>query len=432
MQTQDPDLEMRFVKTILEEQGLFRRVAYVTPQMFSDKNLGGLWKVVCDNFGKGESVHIHTWLRNNRAALAKVGGETFVEKVLESTAEDPVTLTECADRIRELWQRRQIQTLASKMLMELKGGDKTPDEILSRTKDYADKVLMQRATTSQTKRAVAKKALTSALANKEIVTTGIDPLDFLMQGGLQRGRLYGIGGLYGRGKTILMGSISDNINLQERNHLVISLETDPQDIEIRVCAKHFNANASVLHDPQSENRKSLSEHIDNYIDVLPEHTVYEFSPGATINDIVRMILQAKLTHNIEGFMIDYWQLIRGRERGQKEEEHLRDVSNRLAALCRTENLWGVVTAQVENDGRLRVTDALLMATALYVRLEREEDATFAHFVVEKSNYTRYADTGNASIPGMIFDMSAGPHFRNTESMDAPLLSSLHPESQNRT
>lgn len=273
------------------------------------------------------------------------------------------------------------------------------------------------------KKAVAETAVRRALGDHPVVTTGLTSLDFLLQGGLQTRRLYGIGGLYGRGKTILLGSISDNLNLQGVNHLFMSMETDPEDIELRSCAKHFNANAALLADPHSADHASLMASAETYITDVPEHTWYEFCPGASLNEIHRMILRAKARYNIQGFMLDYWQLIEGRERGQGEEAHHRSNINKLAAICRQENLWSVVTAQVDDKGRLKYSDSLLQAAALYVRLVREEDGMDIRLEVEKSNYTRYASTFQASLPGMVFDAASGPHVRDEAAVDAPALAS---------
>ena len=258
---------------------------------------------------------------------------------------------------------------------------------------------------------------------RELTTTGINSLDYLMQGGLQSRRLYGVGGLYGRGKTILLGSISDNINMQGVSHLFLSLETPPEDIEIRICAKHLNLNASSILDPGDPDHAHFLQSTEDYIDALPDNGIYEFAPGATIDEIHRKILAAKSRNGIKGVIIDYWQLIRGRDRSQSEESHLRDVADRLAAICRQEDIWILLTGQVDERGQLKVSQALLQSAALYVRLVREENERVAYFVTEKSNYTRYGDTGSESVPGMIFDDQVGPHFRNTDAIDIADISS---------
>jgi hypothetical protein len=120
-------------------------------------------------------------------------------------------------------------------------------------------------------------------------------------------------------------------------------------------------------------------------------------------------------------MLDYWQLIEGRERGQSEEAHHRSNINRLAAICRQHDLWGIVTAQIDEKGKLRYSDAMLQAASLYMRLVRDEDGMDIRLEVEKSNYTRQTTALSAPLPGMVFDAEIGPHVRNQADIDAPRL-----------
>jgi replicative DNA helicase len=257
----------------------------------------------------------------------------------------------------------------------------------------------------------------NTLRPKEMVTTGITTLDYLMQGGLQQTRMYGIGGVFGRGKTVLLGSISDNLNLSGIPHLFLSLETPPEDIEARHAARHMNINASCLMDSTDTEYDRFVSKAQEYQDRVPDKVRYDYAPGATIGDIHRKILAAKARHGCRGVIIDYWQLITGRERGQNQDQHLANVANRLAAIARQEGIWIVIAAQVDERGRLIDSNSLLRAASLFVRIERDVNGPDLHFTTEKSNYTPYADTGSESVPGMIFDQEVGPYFRNTEEAD---------------
>jgi KaiC/GvpD/RAD55 family RecA-like ATPase len=230
-----------------------------------------------------------------------------------------------------------------------------------------------------------------------------------MNGGLIPTRMYGVGAETGIGKTVLLGSISENLNTQGRRHLHISLETPSEDIEIRNVARRMNVNAAQIYDSDQPEHQHVVNNADAYIAQVPDNTFFEWAPGATYDDIRRYIVHAIHKHGIEGVIIDYWQLIRGRERGQSEEGHMRDVANRLAALARRENIWILIAVQVDESGRVKISDSIKLACALYVRLMRAPNDTTAYFHTEKSNYTRLTDTGSASTPGMIFHHH-GPHF----------------------
>ena len=418
MASHDLFLEKKIIGVLMLSPGLLPKVCHITTDVFIDEQHAKAWTLVTDSILNYSNATVSGLWSKNRNAVVAAGGIDALEeyKTLgEEILTDPAPHIE---KLYELYQWRKISNIANRLSIASKTKEKAPEDILSGMSTLIHNLLSNGKDSTLDKKDVIKKAIQRVSEKKPVTTTGLTPLDFLMQGGLLTKRMYGIGGLYGRGKTILLGSISDNLNSQKIPHLFISLETDPEDIELRNCAKHFNTNAALLSDSNSEDHEDLINGVDGYLDQVDNHTWYEFSPGATMNEIHRMILRAKSRHNIQGFIIDYWQLIEGRERGQSEEAHHRSNANRLAAICRQENLWCLITAQIDMNGKLKYSDSLLQAAALYVRMLREEDDEEVHFEIQKSNYTRYGSTYGASTPSVLFDMSSGPHFRNTSPIDA--------------
>lgn len=415
-------IEGHLIGAVLGNDGLYARAAFLEVDAFSDDTNAIIWRCIQSMKLAGKRVTPATVSIAHAAEVEPLGGLSYLNRLAELGQTIATAFDQAVDRLHEELQWKRIANVAARLQSASLTREKRPEEILSALISIANKNLASGHAGFQSKRDVARTALASAQKPRETLTTGIDSLDFLMQGGLQSRRLYGIGGLYGRGKTIMLGSISDNINLQGAPHLFISLETPPEDIEIRNCAKHLNLNASSILDPGDPDHPTFVSQTETYISALPDNMIYDFAPGATIDEIHRKILSAKSRRGIKGFIVDYWQLIRGRDRGQSEEGHLRDVADRLTAICRQEDLWGIMTAQVDERGRLKISESLLQSASLYVRLVREENDRAAYFVTEKSNYTRYGDTGSESVPGMIFDDQVGPHFRNTDAIDMADLS----------
>ncbi len=416
-QSQTLTLEAQVVGAVLGSPSLYPRAAFLQAESFSDPIYSTLWRLIERTILDGAPVSPAGITTRYPSEVASLGGHDFLTRTSALGEAVSTCFNEAVDRIHEDHQWRRLSTITARLNSAIVSKEKSPEQILSGLIELSRAHLTGGRDSIRSKREVALSAIEHAREERPTVTTGIDNLDFLMQGGLQPKRLYGMGGIYGRGKTILLGTISDNLNLQGVPHLFISLETPPEDIEIRNCARHLNLNASSIHDVGDLDHKTFVDTADDYITALPDNAFYEFVPGATMDEIHRLILRAKTQRGIKGVFLDYWQLVRGKERGQSEEEHLRNVANRLAAICRQEDIWCVMSAQVDERGRLKVSDALYQAAALYVRLQREEDDSAAYFVTEKSNYTRYRDTGNESVPGMVFDDMVGPHFRNAEASD---------------
>lgn len=421
-QTHDFTLERQAIGIIMLSPAALGRAGGLSEEAFADENNARVWRLVCRAIIGGAGTNPEALWAFDRAEVQAIGGVDALQSYRESAHGNTTNPEPIFSRVHDLYRWRQLFRIARHIEQEAMRQSAEPEDVLSRLADKAQQLLASGRESARGKKKVAQAAMERAMVKRPVATTGLTALDFMLQGGLQSRRLYGIGGLYGRGKTIMLGSISDNLNLQAVPHLFMSMETDPEDIELRSCAKHFNANAALLADPHSDEHTALVGSAQAYLTDVPEHTWYEFCPGATLHEIHRMILRSKARYNISGFMLDYWQLIEGRERGQSEDAHHRSNINKLAAICRQENLWGIVTAQVDDKGRLKYSDALLQAAALYVRLVREEDGMEVRLEVEKSNYTRYASTFQASLPGIVFDAASGPHIRNVAPLDAPLLS----------
>lgn len=416
----DLELEAQVIGAVLADNTLWRDSCFLEPDHFSDKTHAGLWDAISKLQLAGRPATPATVAVALGDAVEGMGGRDFLSALCGLGQMITPAFADAAERVRRLAQWRRLLALADEMQEWARTQTMSPDEALSAMLREIEAAIQSGRSTARTKREVVAAAIADVKAPRATTTTGIDNLDYIAHGGLMRKRLYAIGGPTGRGKTILAGSISDNLNTFGVRHLLISLETPPEDIEIRNCAKHLGLNAGQIYDRDDPLHERFLANADLYAAAIPENTLYEYRPGATIDEIQRIVIQAVHRFGIEGFILDYWQIIRGRERNQTEKDHLRDVANRLAAICRRENIWGVVLAQTDEHGRLEISDSLKTAAALYVRMHRDENDTVAHFVTEKSNYTRYSDTLGQSVPGTVFDLQ-GPHFRNLANTDVTAL-----------
>lgn len=415
--TSHDNLEEKVVGAVLSNPSFYPRAAFIQADAFSSPTLSTVWRLIERAVSSGKQPSRDVISVVFRKELEKIGGTSLIDRLCFAGDRVVTTFNEAVDALHEDMQWRRINAIAIRLQSAASSRDKTPDQILSGLIGLGQTFLGGGRDSFQSKKTVARRAIDLSRTPRATVTTGIDMLDFVMQGGLRERRLYCLAGEFGRGKTVLAGTISDNLNLQDTPHLFLSLEMSPEDIEVRSCARHLNLNAAHIYDSGDSHHQEFLRAADTYLDALPDHVLYDFCPAATIDELHRKILAAKAKYGIKGFILDYFQLIKGRERGQSEDAHLRDCADRLAAICRQEDLWGLVTAQVDERGRIKLTDALYHSAALVMRLVRDETQSEAYFVTDKSNYTRYEDTGNESVPGMIFDQEIGPHFRNTEATD---------------
>lgn len=420
----DIDLEAQVIGAVLSDNILWKDINFLEKEAFNDPIHSELWEMISQQILNGKSASPSALTASFGQRIDAIGGRDILSWLVNIGNQIGPALQDASERLHNLSKWRRIHAIQNNLKEQVEKQETDPDTVLSMLIKDTEKAISEGETTLRSKKEIAKSAIEEAKIKRTSITTGITSLDFLLHGGLAPKRLYGIGGSFGRGKTIMLGTISDNINLQNEKHLFISMETPPEDIEIRNCARRLKLNAGQVYDQDHPLHQKFLDNADRWLNVMPNNTLYEYMPAGSIDKIHRTIIQACHKHGIKGFILDYWQLIRGKPKGVSEDAHLREVANRLAEICRRENIWGIVTAQTDEHGRLRYSDGLYMAAALFVQMVREENDDTAYFVTAKSNYTRYADTGNESSPNMIFDMQ-GPHFRDTNPEE---MSSLNHEN----
>ena len=410
--TSDIDLEMQLLGAAMKNARIARMAVDLSSDDFSDPAHGRIWETIRSMAHAGKTANPSALAFEFGSKISEVGGKEYISELyLAGDRLGPVA-DRAADKIRQMALWRKIVSIPGYIDSLLKKEGIQAEEAASQIIKNIQGALSDTATGFRKKKEVAQAAIELALEENNITPTLIYEFDLLTQGGLKATRLYGIGGLYGRGKTVLLGSISENINIQEVPHLFISLETPPEDIETRNIARAMEINASSIFDSESPNHGKFKANANAYLNQMTDSTIFLHKPGANIDELERSIIQALYKYDIKGFILDYWQLVKGKERGQSENEHLQNVADRLAAICRREKIWGIVAAQLDENGNLANSPlGLKRACSLYVSLRRDPNSSEAAFITEKSNYTRLANIGADEGQGIVFDM-IGPHFRS--------------------
>lgn len=235
---------------------------------------------------------------------------------------------------------------------------------------------------------------------------GIPELDTAMGGGLYEGYTYGFCGAEKMGKTTLAHTLSYNLDKAGTKHLYIALEMDSVQIEQRNIARDLGINSLEFLKPNHGYARAVAN--------LPprKNIVLKDAPGANLQDIINYSAKAKLKYKIEGFIVDYWQLVTGKIKGETEESHLRNVAQTLAAFSRKNKLWCILLAQQNQDGKLFGGNGLRKACdQLYMIEPIEGNEAWRWLRLDASRYTFRTNIGSEKEPGLILDVKVGPHFR---------------------
>lgn len=380
--------------------------AVISADHFADAVHGRIYTAIGRTLERGEVADYLTLKAEFDRDPGMAGSKNYLDRLMRSIV-SLLNLEDYAEAIRDLWLRRQINERADRLRDELDNFGVRPDEVISRLLSDLQKLSGEGRETATTRRSVAEELVESLQKPVRVSSTGIESLDKAMAGGLYAGRLYGISGRKKAGKSALLGTISYNLERAGVRHLLVSLEMKPIEIEQRNSARYLNINAmAYLRNKPSDN---LASRTAEYATSLTESTIYEHAPGGDLDEIRNVISRAIVRNQVRGVILDYWQLVGGKQRNETEEYHLRNVADTLAAIGRRHDVWMLVGCQLNQEGNTRGGEGLRLACDMLLALNRAPDSQNAWLEMQESRYTPYQNVGSEDVPGLFMHKN-GPYF----------------------
>jgi replicative DNA helicase len=240
---------------------------------------------------------------------------------------------------------------------------------------------------------------------KSCFSTGLDSLDKTTAGGFYSGWTYGFCGAEKSGKTMLATTLAYNATNRGSKVLYIALEMGSTQIEQRSIARQMGFNSIEFFNNPNGVKEKMRGYKPN------ENMFYMDLPGATLDEILLNVSKAKVKYGIDGFIVDYWQLVRGGDSRTTEEKHLRDVAQGISDFARKNNLFNILLAQMNQDGKLFGGNGLRKACDQLYMIEQVETNDKARWLrMDASRYTLKADIGSESSPSLEIQKE-GPYFK---------------------
>lgn len=316
------------------------------------------------------------------------------------------TLQNYAAVLRNFSRKRQIQHTAERVLASL--DEMTVDQIMAEmaTLTIQNVGMDEIKTESQ----IRERILDDMSRPPNCYPTGLPDLDIAMSGGLFAGYTYGLAGAEKSGKTTFAHTISHNLAQAGHKHLYVALEMGAVQIEQRNLARALNVNSMRFIDKPESLRSGVMN------TPISGNKFFYDAPGATIQDILIKAKAAQIKHNITGFIVDYWQLVEGKDARDSEERHLRFVAQSMANFARKNGLWCLLLAQLNKEGQLFGGNGLRKACDQLYFIEQPETAGAEHLRwlrMDASRYTPRANIGDNILFPFELTKSTGPSIMNT-------------------
>jgi replicative DNA helicase len=394
------EAEMALLAAIIASNAVYPKVSgTLKAEHFADALHGRIYAAIGKLVGAGKVANVIT-LKDQferDPALADVGGAKYLSKLAGSVV-TIINAPDYADAVRELWLRRELVAGAEALLESAADLERSPDEVAAAFIADLTQLSGEGRQTAISKRDVAEGLVASMQRPGECYSTGLPSLDDALGGGLYAGKLYGVAARKKVGKTVLLGTVSHNLDRIGVKHLFIALEMSPAEIEQRNAAREIGINPiAFLRHPTHQ----LADQVASYAcDLSEDTTIYEGAPGASLHDVLRMIGRAIIKHRIKGVVLDYWQLVSGKVKNESEEYHLRLVAQSIADFCRRHGLFCLIAAQVNQEGNTRGGEGLKLACDVYFTLHREKASDGAWLEMEESRYVPYCSVGSEDATGL--------------------------------
>ena len=370
------------------------RIPFLTAEHFSDPALGQIFSDIRKMFEKGQLASPVT-LKEHYPDSTKAIVQMFSISMGIGTKQ-------MAENIYQLALRREAKKVYYEAIEALEGTDPdvNTEDLLS---ECSDKII-QIQSGSLAKSFISSQELAEQITNNlgkklPCYATGVTPLDEAMLGGLFEKRTYCIAARPKGGKTMMLGTISGNLNRAGVKHAFIAAEMGGEQIYQRMLARELGRSAKAFITDNDD--PAFKERVASVAVKDSNNLIFSDSPGVQFSQLKKLLEIAVYKHKIKGFILDYLQLVGGRGKGINDAEHQVNVAQWIAEFCKKHSVWALYAAQINREGSVRGSDGVIMAAdQVYLQHKITEGIHQNGIYLEQiaSRYTEVTDVGTEDYP----------------------------------
>lgn len=375
-----------------------------------------IFGVMVDKIRMGEWVTPVT-LKNffeQDGTLEEVGGQKYLARLLACGAL-VMNFRDNARVVLDCYRRREIIATCMATMVQARSFeiDSPAEEIAARSisalRDIASDVVGRKFKSEQT---VTIELLDDLKDRKDAISTGIKAIDDCMEGGMYPGHCYGFAARKKVGKTIMASTVSFNLARAGIRHLFICAEMGAKRIHERNLARHLKVFPSAFRGNRKNDPNFLVK-ISDFAVKCSEAMWMVDTPTLTFDELKTIISVGIAKYRIQGFFLDYLQLVGGKQRSESEAQHLGNVAQWIANIAREHNIFAFVTAQINQEGNIRGGESIRQAFDQVYQIHRPDVQDPGVWVeMMDTRYTAWMDIGSDKNPGLWLNPK-GPHFQET-------------------
>jgi len=385
---------------LIDKNAIVRVVEMLHPESFYRDAHRYICETILELFDKGEPVDLVTVTDSLRKAgkLDAVGGSVYVADLLNSVPTS-ANVEYYAKIVEEKAVLRRLIDAGTRIVSNAFGETEHVDQIL----DHAEKAIFDIALKrvregfhkidSVIKRVLDK--IDSLYDKKEAITgctTGFPDLD-KMTAGFQNSDLVIIAARPSVGKTAFALNIAQNVAIKNRVPVAIfSLEMSKEQLAQRMLCSEAEVNAQKL------KTASLSDtgwkKLTRALGKLSEAPIYiDDSATLTSTELRAKARRLKIERGLGLIIVDYMQLMRGRQRVENRVQEISEIARSLKTLSRELDVPVVALSQLSRAVEQR-TDRIPRLSDLRESGEIEQTADLVMFIHREGYYNPQSDRGN--------------------------------------
>lgn len=406
------DMEAAVLGTILNNNDLFYKVIdLLSEESFAEGLHRDIYSCTKKLLEEGEQISPFR-LYNRFAEVLGEDNKGYVASLCALSS--PISLRSDAKHLADLSHRRAISSICSVALDELGSFDNTGMEQVAELITQATKIITGMNTNNSIGILSAIDNLLQQMkADKPVyqAKTGLKTVDKGTDGGFQKGRVYAFMAAAKVGKTMMATTISNKLNDNGHKHVFVCAEMGSHEIVQRMIGQRLNVptNAFLTKDPV------VIKGLEDVMCSIKRNVIFEDAPGIEL-EYLKSIIELHVHKNkIEGFILDYYQLVSGCKKNETQAQHLENVANWVHRVCKKHSIWCVLLVQTNDEQKVLGSRGLSRACDQGYLIERPLDSqgdpigSVAWLKLRFSRYTRTYNFGSESEPCLQVSQN-GTHF----------------------
>lgn len=393
--------EFEVLNTLISNKKDHKLISAIDESFFSTKESRLIFKVLKD-------------LYNHKSPISKKTVDAELNKLNPSFTIDVLDVNTSNDLLSDIYllgikaARSELQTLSSYINNNL---DEDFQNLITEVNQKIKK-LSTKLSTSKDNFTVLDDYFERLKNTGNLFSTGFQGLNKCMDGGLYTGRFYCVGARKKSGKSSLLASISYNLNMNNVPHLYITLEMSAEEVELRNFCRHKGLTSTAV---RNMDIVEVNKLFKEYKKEVNNSTYYEDVPCASLNFIKATIHSHVIKYGIKGVIVDYIQLIsNGNKNNQTEAEKMTEISQTLASIARSEDIFVLSAAQTNQQGNTRGGEGIKLACDQYYELVKDYMYNSAYLMMMESRYTEYMHYGSPDEFALQL-IGKGPYYKEINS-----------------